>query len=379
MSISEYGDSAAMGMMQGAPGGPMGLAFGAASGIANRAMDEQAMKDQYFQQLKLNNMSLSLNKNMYDYQMNRQFEFWDKTNYKAQVEQMRKAGLNPALFYGKGGGMGATTGNASSGNFQSQAGSDTNRMDINLGRQSQIMQLSLLASQKANIDADTEKKKADAEKTKGVDTENVRANTQEIQANIDQINSLTENTKMRTKGQELTNDLLKLQILYESNTLEDRQEAIKLVNSELRSKIAKINEEIPYISKLANATIKQMEANARLSNANANNQEFLNEDYQRMLRTTKQELENNKTYRESQNIALTGQALALKNDWLNRYGISPDSGVAGIVSGMIAKFSDAKGTLLHGWQDELVRELKQLFEDFGKMQNKFSTGKLPWE
>ena len=49
--------------------------------------------------------------------------------------------------------MGATTGNASSGNFQSQAGSDTNRMDINLGRQAQIMQMSLLASQKANIDA----------------------------------------------------------------------------------------------------------------------------------------------------------------------------------------------------------------------------------
>ena len=126
MSISEYGDSAAMGMMQGAPGGPMGMAFGAASGIANRALDEQAMKDQYLQQLKLNNMSLSLNKNMYDYQMNKQLEFWDKTNYKAQVEQMRRAGLNPALLYGKGGGMGATTGNASAGNFQSQAGSDTN-------------------------------------------------------------------------------------------------------------------------------------------------------------------------------------------------------------------------------------------------------------
>lgn len=292
MSIFEYGENAAMGMMQGAPGGAMGMAIGAASGVANRAMDEQAMKDQYFQQLRLNNMALSFNKNMYDYQMNRQFEFWDKTNYKAQVEQMRKAGLNPALLYGKGGGMGATTGNASAGSFQSQAGSDTSRMDINLGRQAQIMQMSLLASQKANIDADTEKKRADAEKTKGADTENVIANTQEIKANINQINALTENTKLRTLGQEITNDLLKLQKLYESNTLEDRQEAIKLLNNELKSKIAKINEEIPFVSKLAKATIKELEARANSENASARksiaeaeNQEFLNTEDQRKLRT----------------------------------------------------------------------------------------------
>ena len=46
---------------------------------------------------------------------------------------------------------------------------------------------------------------------------------------------------------------------------------------------------------------------------------------------------------------------------------------------MIAKYSDSKGNLVAGWQDELIRELKQLVTDFNNFQNKISTGKFPWE
>ena len=92
---------------------------------------------------------------------------WENTNYSTQVEQLKKAGLNPALLYGKGGGMGATTGSASAGNMQSHAGSDTDRMGITLQRVSQGMNMALLSSQKANMDADTRLKSAEATK-KGV-------------------------------------------------------------------------------------------------------------------------------------------------------------------------------------------------------------------
>ena len=126
------------------------------------------MKDQYFQQLKLNNMSQIFNKDMYNYQMNKQFEMWENTNYSAQVEQLKKAGLNPALLYGKGGGMGATTGSATAGNFQSHAGTDTDRMGITLQRVSQGMNMALLASQKANMDADTRLKNAEATKKRAL-------------------------------------------------------------------------------------------------------------------------------------------------------------------------------------------------------------------
>ena len=90
-------------------------------------------------------------------------------------------------------------------------------------------------------------------------------------------------------------------------------------------------------------------------------------------------LENKILYQQNREITLKGDALQLKNAWLNRYGISPDSSMAGIVAGMIARYSDANGNLVQGWQDELIKELKQLVTDFEKMQNKISTGKFPWE
>ena len=121
MNYDVAADKFAMGATQGVAGGAMGMALGGFNALAQGVADEQAMKDQYFQQLKLNNMSQIFNKDMYNYQMNKQFEMWENTNYSAQVEQLKKAGLNPALLYGKGGGMGATTGSASSGNLQSHA------------------------------------------------------------------------------------------------------------------------------------------------------------------------------------------------------------------------------------------------------------------
>ena len=168
MNYDVAADKFAMGATQGVAGGAMGMALGGFNALAQGVADEQAMKDQYFQQLKLNNMSQIFNKDMYNYQMNKQLEMWENTNYSAQVEQLKKAGLNPALLYGKGGGMGATTGSASAGNMQSHAGSDTDRMGITLQRVSQGMNMALLASQKANMDADTRLKNAEATKKEGV-------------------------------------------------------------------------------------------------------------------------------------------------------------------------------------------------------------------
>ena len=38
-----------------------------------------------------------------------QMQMWEDTNYAAQVEQLKKAGLSIGLMYGKGGAGGATT------------------------------------------------------------------------------------------------------------------------------------------------------------------------------------------------------------------------------------------------------------------------------
>ena len=191
---------------------------------------------------------------------------------------------------------------------------------------------------------------------------------------------------MRNLGQLTQNELLYLEKLYQEGTLDARILNQSLVNNHLSANINKLNEEIPWIGKLAQAQLDVYEADVkvktsqyRINNANASDKEFYNDDYQRKLRTDKQELENKIIYQQNREITLKGDALQLKNEWLNRYGISPDSSMAGVVAGMIARYSDAKGNLVQGWQDELIRELKQLVTDFEKMQNNISTGKFPWE
>ena len=179
---------------------------------------------------------------------------------------------------------------------------------------------------------------------------------------------------------------MKLEKLYQEGTLNARILNQTLENSNLNANIRKLNEEIPWIGKLAQGQLNVYEADvkvktsqSRLNNAIASDKEFYNDDYQRKLRTDKQELENKNIYQQNREISLKGDALQLKNEWLKTYGISPDSGMAGVIAGMIARYSDGKGNLVEGWQNELIRELKQLVTDFNKMQNSISTGKFPWE
>lgn len=57
----------------------------------------------------LTNSQLNANEALQKYNEGIQYDLWQKTNYPAQVEQLQKAGLNPALLYAKGG-PGGTTG-----------------------------------------------------------------------------------------------------------------------------------------------------------------------------------------------------------------------------------------------------------------------------
>ena len=84
-------------------------------------------------------------------------DIWEKTNYKPQMEQLEKAGLNPGLIYGMGG-AGGTLGGASG-----SVNSGTNQIQ-GMGIQG-AMQLALMKAQKENIEADTANKLAGKGKT----------------------------------------------------------------------------------------------------------------------------------------------------------------------------------------------------------------------
>ena len=79
-------------------------------------------------------------------------DIWEKTNYKAQMGQLEKAGLNPGLIYGMGG-AGGTLGGSSA---TAQGAAGTGAIDI-----AGAAQIALLNAQRENIEADTENKRAD--------------------------------------------------------------------------------------------------------------------------------------------------------------------------------------------------------------------------
>ncbi len=101
-----------LGMLGKAVGGMFGMISENRANNRDRANAQQ----QYENQRKLNQQGHDL-----------QMDMWNKTNYKAQLEHMKGAGLNPGLMYGMGGGGGTTTGSQGGGsavkaNAQKQMG-----------------------------------------------------------------------------------------------------------------------------------------------------------------------------------------------------------------------------------------------------------------
>ena len=114
------------------------------------------------------------------------------------------------------------------------------------------------------IKADTKVKEAEAEKIKGVDTEYTKSQTDVNIANIKLIGQNTENTRLRNLGQLTQNELLKLEKHYQEGTLDARILNQSLVNDHLSANIKKLNEEIPWIGKLAQGQLNVYEADVKV-------------------------------------------------------------------------------------------------------------------
>ena len=98
-----YGMAAELGM-QAASQAASGL-IGTGMGLLLEGHNDRR---QLRQQEKLQNLEIKGSKELTDYNAAKQLEMWKATNYPAQIEQMKLAGLNPALAYGMGGGGGVT-------------------------------------------------------------------------------------------------------------------------------------------------------------------------------------------------------------------------------------------------------------------------------
>ena len=74
---------------------------------------EKLQQQQLDYQGKLMALQQTYNRMQADYTHKLNKDMWDYTNYENQVKHLKAAGLNPALFYGKGGAQGASTGGGS--------------------------------------------------------------------------------------------------------------------------------------------------------------------------------------------------------------------------------------------------------------------------
>lgn len=169
------------------PAATYGLQMG--MGILEGAWNDQRQRRQNEQ---LGIQQMRFDKAMTDYSYQKQLEMWKKTGYVGQKEQMIKAGLNPAMMYGMGGGGGTTTGSGAEA-VHAPTG-PVGGGEIQAGK-AMGLQLGLIEAQKKVLETQADKNQAEADKTRGVDTEAQVATIDNLKQGLD--NARSQNDLLR--------------------------------------------------------------------------------------------------------------------------------------------------------------------------------------
>lgn len=213
--MGQFGEQLAQQMATGGIGTILGMALGGYN-------DERQRR----QQQELQNMQIAGNKEMMNYSMMKQFEMWQKTNYAAQIAELKKAGMSPGLLYGKGGpgGITGSPGGGVSGASAPVGGGEVPQM------MGMALQLELLKAQKENIEADTANKKGDAA-NKPLVGQNLQASTGQMLANTGNIQADTELKKIQT-------NIAKIDEWIKGKTAEDQVEIAMWQSEKILNEVA---------------------------------------------------------------------------------------------------------------------------------------------
>ena len=209
----------------------MGIASGFLGGLFGMNSQEEQMENQEY----LMGLQHKYNEQSAEAAQKRAYEMWKKTNYAAQIEQMKKANLSPALMYGQAGAGGGTV-NGAQGQGTSQPSDKS--VEMKYRGQEMALQLANLTSQIKLNESQANKNNAEANKTAGVDTELAKTS-------IENLISQTKNEKDR-------------------NTLIWADKRLKEATAEMQDASAKLasgqNEKIGYEIKLMEKGLDKMEA-----------------------------------------------------------------------------------------------------------------------
>lgn len=178
--------------MQAAAGAAQG---GLALGLQRLGLGYDYRK-QFKQTQKLQELQLANESRLMDIQNQKQYEMWLKTNYGAQKEQMKLAGLNPGLMYGMGGGGGSTVGGGMPSPPGAMAQDPNTRAATGMGLM-QGAQIALIQAQKENIEADTKNKLAEVP-VKDATVPNIKQDTLNKEKQFSEIEARIQNIAQDT-------------------------------------------------------------------------------------------------------------------------------------------------------------------------------------
>lgn len=173
------------------------------------------------QQERLQNLQMKGNKEMTDYEYMKQLQMWKDTGYEAQMQQLKEAGLNPALMY-KGAGAGGMTIGSGGGGATGGAAAPAGGMEV--------MNMMAQQAQIALIKAQTEKTKAE--------TQNVPITGENIQASTASLTQGIENAKAQQELTEIQSGIASIEEHIKGQT---QNAAIAMIRSELRSATASMH------------------------------------------------------------------------------------------------------------------------------------------
>jgi hypothetical protein len=161
---STLGNSLAQGAGAQASSDILGGLFGQLNfGIGELTGYNRKIKHENWKEQKaLAGMQLELGKQSAEHEFGLQKKMWEETNAPAQVEQLKKAGLNPALMYGSGGGGGATTRSADVQAPRAGQGTILGMEQIRAQRAEMGMQMASLKSTIDLNESQAEKNRAEA-------------------------------------------------------------------------------------------------------------------------------------------------------------------------------------------------------------------------
>lgn len=226
-----------------------------AGGVLGLVNQKSQDKRQIKQTKELTKIAQEANKEQAKYTSDLQYDMWNKTNAEAQVEHYEKAGLNPALMYGMGGGGGVTTGSASAGSVgtaQAANSAQTGANELGMG---------MMLTQMANIQAQTEKTKAETENLEA-GTEKTGVDTETGKLNLDTATKTQQETIEKIIG-ESGKAQSEAAIAFRQNQLDEKtvQYKIKQIQEDTIAKILG-NEQtkVETRKKQAEAAIEQFEA-----------------------------------------------------------------------------------------------------------------------